>query len=282
MTATDSAELLAAITWAGAGSTTREDYLDVLIEVLGRLIPSDGVAWSRVDFANRTATAYGEPFGSLPALVAPGMVDLIGDNPMMRSYWADVMTRRQDRPPRRMSDVTTPREYHETVTYKTVLHPLGAESELTILAHQTGLLSGGTWIFSRPEADDFSDDDVALAARLQPLLVLISSSGVLGGDDEASRDAGILASVTAMPEPHDDYDLTGRELQILGLLAHGLTAAAIGRYLRISDRTVRKHLENSYRKLHCSDRLVAVDRARAAGLLPKLPIVPPSAEARES
>ncbi|GAA4176319.1 helix-turn-helix transcriptional regulator [Gryllotalpicola koreensis] len=277
-------ELLAEITWAGSGIAGRAELLDALIDALGRLIPCDGVTWSRVDFANRTVTAHGEPFGSLAAPPGAELIDLIGDNPMMRSYWADVMTRRQDRPPRRMSDVTTPREYHRTTTYTSVLHPLGAESQLTILTHQTGLLSGTTWIFSRPEDHDFTADEVALATRLQPVLALIQSTGALDDEERGLTDAGILASVTALPQrsaqPHDDFDLTGRELQVLSLLAHGLTAAAIGRYLRISDRTVRKHLENSYRKLHCSDRLVAVDRARAAGLLPKLPLGSPAAALR--
>ncbi len=54
--------------------------------------------------------------------------------------------------------------------------------------------------------------------------------------------------------------LTLREAEILGYLARGLTASAIGRLLRISDRTVSKHLENAYRKLDCGDRLVAVRR----------------------
>ena len=43
--------------------------------------------------------------------------------------------------------------------------------------------------------------------------------------------------------------LTGRELAVIRLLADGLTAQAIGRRLGVSPLTVRKHLENTYRKL---------------------------------
>ncbi|GAA5124556.1 response regulator transcription factor [Pseudonocardia adelaidensis] len=60
--------------------------------------------------------------------------------------------------------------------------------------------------------------------------------------------------------------LTPRELAVLGELADGLTAAAIGRKLLITERTVHKHLERL--KLGVGDRLAAVLRAQRLGLLP--------------
>jgi DNA-binding CsgD family transcriptional regulator len=62
--------------------------------------------------------------------------------------------------------------------------------------------------------------------------------------------------------------LTGRERDVLALVAAGLTADAIGRRRGISPGTVRKHLQNVYGKLGVGDRLVAVDIARRHGLLP--------------
>jgi DNA-binding NarL/FixJ family response regulator len=62
--------------------------------------------------------------------------------------------------------------------------------------------------------------------------------------------------------------LTPRELAVLGQLADGLTAAAIGRKLLITERTVHKHLERLYTKLGVGDRLAAVLRAQRLGLLP--------------
>ncbi len=55
---------------------------------------------------------------------------------------------------------------------------------------------------------------------------------------------------------------------MLLLLSQGLTAAAIGRRLAISHRTVHKHLEHVYAKLGTADRLTTVLRAQHAGLLP--------------
>ena len=61
--------------------------------------------------------------------------------------------------------------------------------------------------------------------------------------------------------------MTRREHEVLRHLATSSTAARIGRQLRISERTVHKHLENLYAKLAVGDRLAAVLRAQDLGLL---------------
>ena len=65
--------------------------------------------------------------------------------------------------------------------------------------------------------------------------------------------------------------LTPREQVILAALARGCTAQGIAARLGISPRTVHKHLEHLYRKLGVRDRLMAVQRARDAGLLATSP-----------
>jgi DNA-binding CsgD family transcriptional regulator len=61
--------------------------------------------------------------------------------------------------------------------------------------------------------------------------------------------------------------LTCREVEVLSLVARGLTARAMAHRCGISERTVQKHLEHIYRKLGCRDRLSAVLRVHAEGLL---------------
>ena len=70
--------------------------------------------------------------------------------------------------------------------------------------------------------------------------------------------------------------MTERELQVLGLLAEGLLATSIASRLRLSPRTVHKHLGNIYRKLGVHDRLVAVSLARLQGLVDTYPQSPTS------
>ena len=59
--------------------------------------------------------------------------------------------------------------------------------------------------------------------------------------------------------------LTERELEILELVAKGMTNKAIGRQLGISDRTVQGHLANIYGKLNVSSRTEAVTEALKQG-----------------
>ncbi|WP_329455816.1 helix-turn-helix transcriptional regulator [Streptomyces sp. NBC_01497] len=99
----------------------------------------------------------------------------------------------------------------------------------------------------------------AYLTRMQPLL---------RGMDRHACLLRRCATAPAVRAGADEYRLTARETTVLVLLAEALPATAIGRRLRISVRTVHKHVENIYRKLHTRDRLETVLRAQAAGLLP--------------
>ena len=61
-------------------------------------------------------------------------------------------------------------------------------------------------------------------------------------------------------------DLTGREREILNLIAQGLSNADIAARLVLSLKTVRNHVSNIFSKLQVADRAQAIVRARSAGL----------------
>jgi DNA-binding NarL/FixJ family response regulator len=65
------------------------------------------------------------------------------------------------------------------------------------------------------------------------------------------------------PQPADA--LSPRELEVLRLVARGLSNADIGRELFISEATVKTHLLRTFAKLGVSDRTAAVTTALAAG-----------------
>ncbi|MFD2093887.1 response regulator [Blastococcus deserti] len=61
-------------------------------------------------------------------------------------------------------------------------------------------------------------------------------------------------------------ELTGRERDVLELLAAGLRTSQIARRLTLSEKTVRNHVSAVLTKLQVPDREAAVARARAAGM----------------
>jgi DNA-binding NarL/FixJ family response regulator len=61
--------------------------------------------------------------------------------------------------------------------------------------------------------------------------------------------------------------LSPRELDVLGLLAEGLTNQQIGQELELSPRTVKTHVQNLLAKLESPDRTGAVARGFRLGLI---------------
>nr|BFE50145.1 hypothetical protein GCM10017745_35720 [Saccharothrix mutabilis subsp. capreolus] len=140
--------------------------------------------------------------------------------------------------------------------WRDVLGPLEVEHQLSLPL----LLQGPAFrtFVLVSQGGDFTDEDVRLARTVQ---------GLLAG---LERQAHLLARwLPAEQRGECDVALTGRELAVLGLVAGGLTAGAIGRHLMISPRTVQKHLEHAYSKLRTRDKVSAVLRAQALGLLPR-------------
>ncbi|MBI3650899.1 MAG: PAS domain-containing protein [Acidobacteria bacterium] len=64
-----------------------------------------------------------------------------------------------------------------------------------------------------------------------------------------------------------DTDLTNREIEILRLLAKGITTVRIAHQLHVSRTTINNHVQHILRKLDAHSRLEAIRRAEHAGLL---------------
>ncbi|MCE3229538.1 MAG: DNA-binding response regulator [Bacteroidetes bacterium] len=64
-----------------------------------------------------------------------------------------------------------------------------------------------------------------------------------------------------------DSNLTKREVEMLELIATGMSYEQVADNAGISYGTVRKHLENIYRKLNVHSKLEAVNKAQKDGLL---------------
>ena len=58
-------------------------------------------------------------------------------------------------------------------------------------------------------------------------------------------------------EKHEDNNLTSREIEVLELIAEGMINKEIAKKLYISEKTVKNHVSNIFRKLNVSDRTQA-------------------------
>jgi ATP/maltotriose-dependent transcriptional regulator MalT len=89
---------------------------------------------------------------------------------------------------------------------------------------------------------------------------------------EMSRARALLASLPnregrTRGAQTDASGLTARELEVLRLVAGGLSNQAIGEKLFLSEHTVHRHLANIFGKLSVSSRAVAVAQAAVRGIL---------------
>ena len=66
----------------------------------------------------------------------------------------------------------------------------------------------------------------------------------------------------------DELEITPRELEILGLIASGLSNREIGEKLFVSENTVKTHSARLFDKLGARRRTQAVQLGKEAGLIP--------------
>lgn len=81
----------------------------------------------------------------------------------------------------------------------------------------------------------------------------------------------VISKALAGPRTNNDDKvdaLTMRELEVLRLVSRGSATKEVAAELGISRRSVDAHLRGIYRKLDATNRLQAVNRARARGLIP--------------
>ena len=227
--------------------------VDAAMVMLSELFGGDITTFNQVDSATGQALmrVYPDPVADVTAALAEN----IADHPVVAHY--------QKRPgemrPVRLGDLVADREWLKSPMYAEVFRPWGVQRQVAIQVtppeYPLDGLRACAYATTR-SGRDFGDDVLELATALQPALLALHRAAEVDLSVDEEREAA-----------RDRAGLTARELQLLALVASGMTAQAIGRAERISPRTVRKHLEHVYAKLGRHDRLAAVDYARQLGLL---------------
>ncbi len=114
-------------------------------------------------------------------------------------------------------------------------------------------------------ADGYLLKDASPSALVSGVLAVVAGQKVME-PSVAGHVVELLNKHSA--ERNDHYDgLTPRELQMVAMIARGMVAKEIAHELHISEKTVRNHISNIYRKLGIFDRSQAVLYAIRKGLV---------------
>lgn len=103
----------------------------------------------------------------------------------------------------------------------------------------------------------------ASAAEITAAIQTVAAGGAVFGAGIASRLLGQASARQSSPaRPPDSHELTGREREVLDLLAEGASNRQIARALGVSLKTVQNHVSRILDKLQAADRTQAALRAR--------------------
>jgi DNA-binding CsgD family transcriptional regulator len=107
--------------------------------------------------------------------------------------------------------------------------------------------------------------DPALAGRISSVLIEVEELELVAADEEP--DALIVGPPRAARRVQSEVPLTGRELEVLALLAEGASNKLIARRLGISAHTAKYHVASLLEKLDAVSRTDAVAHAARIGVL---------------
>jgi len=116
------------------------------------------------------------------------------------------------------------------------------------------------------------DDDPYISAVLRAgadgyVLKTASPDEIVNAVRDVYKGKSVL-DASILPKVFAEFDLlTEREIEILALVAKGLTNKEVGKNLTISDRTVQGHIACIFEKLQAKNRTEAVMRGLSCGLI---------------
>jgi DNA-binding NarL/FixJ family response regulator len=150
-----------------------------------------------------------------------------------------------------------PETFRVVATAKAVdedLHALVVADGATVIDLREAVIAGvDSFLLSSVTAEELCDA-VARTGRGERIVSPSIAMQLAGSWRQEPRESGASA-------------LTARELEVLQLLAEGLTNQQVGTRLGLSARTVKTHVQNLLVKLDVPDRTGAVARAFRLGLI---------------
>ncbi|MGA2453489.1 MAG: helix-turn-helix transcriptional regulator [Solirubrobacteraceae bacterium] len=220
-----------------------------LLRALREAIPAEWCALNELPADLPRTVSMAEP--PVPAQIHIAFARYGSENPLVDHY-----VRTRDGRATRFSDLITRRELHRLDIYREVYRPLGVEYQIAFTLPSASerllgiALSRGKRDFTATERD--------LLNLARPYLIQAYQNAI--AYTQLARGAGrqiVVADLRAL-------GLTGRQSEVLRLVAMGYSDQDAAAALGISVRTAQKHLEHCYRTLDVGDRSQAARLAWAA------------------
>lgn len=104
-------------------------------------------------------------------------------------------------------------------------------------------------------------------ARLLAALLEAMDGGAPMSPIIAQKSLQLIRSIGSDPKPSIDFGLSQREMEILEKISEGSNYQEIAEQLFIAPKTVRKHIENIYRKLQVHNKVEAIQLAMKHGII---------------
>lgn len=225
--------LRAALDLLGAMNETALDkasFARLGVERLPALVASEFTTLSICHLASGRREVFGLPAGALSAEDRAAFDRHFHEHPLVRYHGYQ-----GGRSAQRISDSLSLEQFRRSALYNDYYRRIRIDHAIALPIYvRDGLLV--SFVLNRTRRD-FTDRERALLDLMRPHLAKIFRKvNSLGG-------------------------LTARETEVLRWVAAGKSDAQIGAILRISARTVQKHLQNVYDKLGVENRTAAVNRA---------------------
>ena len=224
-----------------------DGFAAIVLPGLAGLVGCDVITYNEIG-PEPGQTSYADyPSGVLDPATQGVFAAHVHEHPLVNHYRATGSGE-----PVMISDFLSLDRFHQLGLYAEFFRGIAVEHQLAIsLPGPDGRVIGVALSRGRR---DFSDQDRALLSVLRvPLIAALLRA-------RSRQQAGQALGPPAGGGWAGRARLTDREIAILQLVAAGRTNSAIARELRLSPRTVAKHLEHVYRKLGVSSRAAAVSR----------------------
>ncbi len=229
-----------------------EEFRTVLLEVLAAAVPSDYIS------LNQVGSSPDENWSVVEPPMSADQHEIFYRSALQNPLAARFLRTRDGRP-LRLSDISSPDEFHATQLYRELYGPVGVEYQIAF-----ALPSDDQHILaialSRCD-HDYTDAERDLLAIARPHLIQAYRTALYVSTPTAP------ASSPSPPIAGPDEDalqalgLTRSQARVLRMIAMGRSTTDIASDLQIAPRTVHKHLQRTYQKLDVKDRSAAAKTA---------------------